>query len=53
MKLKNAPTTVTENNPPKENWWTKKTKMQKGLIIGGGVATIGLISFLIYKAVKN
>ena len=35
------------------NWWSKKTKTQKGLLIGGGVIGIGLISFLIYKAVKR
>lgn len=35
------------------NWWSKKTKTQKGFIIGGGVIGIGLISFLIYKAVKR
>jgi len=44
-------TVVTEE--PKTSWWSKKTKTQKGLIIGGGVVGIGLISFLIYKAVKR
>lgn len=44
-------TVVTEE--PKTNWWSKKTNTQKGLIIGGGVVGIGLISFLIYKAVKK
>ena len=37
----------------KANWWSKKTKTQKGLIMGGGVIAIGLISFLIYKSVKK
>jgi len=37
----------------KISWWSKKTKTQKGLLIGGGVVGIGLISFLIYKAVKR
>jgi hypothetical protein len=50
-KIVDDKTVVSEE--PKTSWWSKKTKTQKGLIIGGGVVGIGLISFLIYKAVKK
>jgi hypothetical protein len=37
----------------KVSWWAKRSKAQKGLIIGGGIAVIAVIGFLIYKQTKK
>ena len=42
-----------ETDTTKQGWWAKKTKTQKGLIIGGGIALIAVVGFVIYKVRKN
>lgn len=37
----------------KTSWWSKRTKTQKGLIIGGAVAVTGLTVWLIVRSVKR
>jgi len=39
----------TEAENVKQNWWSKKSKKQKTMIIGGSVVALGLISYLLYK----
>jgi len=52
MKLsKQIPDTIKEEK--KDNWWNKKTKNQKKLVIAGGVLSISIIGYLIYKSFKK
>jgi hypothetical protein len=37
----------------KVSWWAKRSKAQKGLIMGGGIAVIAVVGFLIYKQTKK
>lgn len=48
MKLDQATT-----NESKLNWWQKRTKTQKGFIIGGSILAVGVIVFFIAKAIKK
>lgn len=36
-------------NWKKTSWWSKRTKVQKGLVIGGAVVVASIIGFVIYK----
>jgi len=42
-----------ENGSGKPSWWKNRTKTQKGLIIGGAVAVIGLTVLLIVRSTKT
>ncbi len=33
----------------KSTWWSKRTKTQKSIIVGGSLLVIGLISYRLYK----
>jgi hypothetical protein len=46
-------TVTTETVANKQGWWSKRTKTQKGLIIGGGVAIAIVLGVLIYKRSKK
>lgn len=35
------------------SWWNKRTKVQKGLVIGGGLVLLGVSTFLIYKLITK
>jgi hypothetical protein len=39
----------TEAENVKQNWWSKKSKKQKTMIIGGSVLAVAVISYLAYK----
>jgi len=40
---------ITQKETQEKGWWSKKTKKQKTLIIGGSVVALGLISYLLFK----
>lgn len=44
---------TSDSEMKKQGWWERKTKTQKGLIVGGAIVGVSLLSFLIYKAVKK
>jgi hypothetical protein len=40
---------IIQKENQEKGWWSKKTKKQKTMIIGGSVLALGLISYLLYK----
>lgn len=44
---------MSDSQTEQQGWWGRKTKTQKGLIVGGAIVGVSLLSFLIYKAVKK
>mgnify|MGYP003325974832 CR=1 FL=1 len=42
---------VIKENPKevKKTWWSKKTKTEKTIIIGGGIVILGVIGYFIYN----
>ena len=53
MKLSQNIPQIIKEEAKKDNWWNKKNKSQKSLIIGGGVVTISVLGYLIYKLLKK
>lgn len=40
---------TTDLKMKKTSWWSKRTTMQKGLVIGGAVVLVSIIGFLVVK----
>ena len=37
----------------KTGWWATRTKVQKGLVIGGAVALVSIIGFFVVKKINK
>jgi hypothetical protein len=43
---------TTDLKMKKTSWWSKRTTMQKGLVIGGAVVLASIIGFVVFKKKK-